>query len=233
MQSIRIVLVNPSHPGNIGATARAMKTMGLSNLYLVQPKAFPDQQASVMASHAADVLENAVVVSELQEAIADCQLILATSARDRDKPWPMLSPRDMAETISKEADDAQIAILFGRESVGLSNEELQLAHFHIQIPSIEEYSSLNLAQAVQVICYECRLASLEDAPKKEITTQHATAEEMEGLHQQLEERLIHSGFINPEKPMLTMVKLRKIFNKARLEDREVSLLRGVVKALTS
>jgi len=234
MKSIRIVLVNPSHPGNIGATARAMKTMGLSSLYLVEPLAFPHPKAQAMASHADDILNNAVVVDNLLDAIKNCQLVFATSARDREKPWPMLSPKAFAElAVTQTPADTPIAILFGRESIGLTNEELQYAHYHVQIPSVPEYYSLNLAQAVQILCYEMRLATLsaENTADPEIAL--ASIGEQEGLFEQLETGLIQKGFIDPSNPRQTMTKLRRLFAKTRLETLEVNILRGVIKALSA
>ena len=234
MKNIRIILVNTSHPGNIGAAARAMKTMGLSSLYLVQPKLFPHAEATAMAAGADDILFRAVVVETLEEAIADCQLVLATSARSRARPWPMLTPREMGEKITSEQHH-DIALVFGRESSGLTNEELQLAHYHVQIPSVENFSSLNVAQAVQVLCYEIRVASLfckeEGEPPLAPTSDniYPSAKSVEDFYQHLERLLIEIEFIDAQKPMHQMQKLRRIFAKARLETSEVQLLRGILK----
>ncbi|MBV8801935.1 MAG: RNA methyltransferase, partial [Gammaproteobacteria bacterium] len=160
LDNIRIVLVNPSHPGNIGATARAMKTMGLKKLYLVNPRLFPHTNANEMASGALDVLGQAVVVDELDEALTDCELVVGTSARERAIPWPQLLPRELADLARIEAQKTTIAIVFGREQSGLTNDELDRCHFHLIIPSNPDYSSLNLAAAVQVVAYELRVASL-------------------------------------------------------------------------
>lgn len=161
LDNIRIVLVNTSHPGNIGSAARAMKTMGLKHLYLVVPEKFPHHKANELASNAGDLLENAVVTSTIEEAIAGCQLILGTSTRERTIPWPLLTSREMGDKLKQESPQTKIAILFGREESGLSNDELHKCHYHIQIPANPEYSSLNLASAVQVISYELRMASLQ------------------------------------------------------------------------
>ena len=234
MHNIRIILVNTTHPGNIGAAARAMKTMGLSNLYLVAPKKFPDPEAVAMAAGAADVLSQAVIVQSLEDAIADCQLVLATSARSRARPWPMLTPREMGEKINVEKHQNKIALVFGRESSGLSNEELQLAHYHVQIPSSEHYGSLNVAQAVQVLCYEIRVAFLS-API--VSSSRDIYRGMQGVYpdtkaladfyQHLEVLLTEVEFIDVQKPMHQMQKLRRIFTKSRLEISEVQLLRGI------
>ena len=162
LENIRIVLMNTSHPGNIGSVARAMKTMGLTDLCLVSPLQFPDPKADEMASNAVDVLAQATVVETLEDAIADCALVVGTSARTRKIPWPLLAPRAMAEKVREEAPTNQIAIVFGREQSGLSNEELERCHLHVNIPANPEYSSLNLGAAVQVIAYELRVAALAE-----------------------------------------------------------------------
>src|SRR3990167_617643 len=158
LDQIRIVLINTSHPGNIGSVARAMKTMGLVQLYLVSPLQYPHHKANEMAVGATDILEQAVVVETLDEAIADCALVVGTSARMRTIPWPLLTPREMAEKIKCEPKTSTIAILFGCEQSGLNNDALQRCHYHIHIPANPDYSSLNLAAAVQIIAYELRLS---------------------------------------------------------------------------
>lgn len=233
MKNTRIVLINTSHPGNIGSAARAMKTMGLSSLYLVSPLIFPHDKAKEMASGAVDILEQATVVNTLDEAIADCQLVVGTSARPRTIPWPTLSPRELAEKIQQESETNKIAILFGRESSGLTNEELHCCHFHIQIPSNEEYSSLNLAAAVQIIAYELRVANLKQT---EITSpnwdyQYATAKELEGFYTHLEQVLVALDFLNPKAPRQLMTRLRRLFSRSRLDVMEVNILRGILGAV--
>src|SRR5690606_17751475 len=150
-----------SHPGNIGAAARAMKNMGLRQLTLVEPRDFPSGVAVGRAKAALDILDNAVVVPTLADAVADCTLVIGASARSRRIPWPVLTPTQCAEQLIAECEQSNVALVFGREDTGLSNEELQLCHFHVQIPADEEYSSLNLAAAVMVLCYELRLAMLQ------------------------------------------------------------------------
>ena len=230
LSNIRIVLINTSHPGNIGSAARAMKTMGLSELYLVSPVHFPDPKADELSAGAADVLSNAVVVSELDQALEGCSLIVGTSTRSRSLPWPILSPREFAEKAMSSPE--KIAVLFGREKSGLTNEELQRCHFHIQIPSNPEYSSLNLAAAVQVIGYELRVASESSPIKKEDENFIAAgAKEMEGFYGHLEKVLVDIEFINPLAPRQMMARLRRLFNRARLDEREVNILRGILKEI--
>ncbi|MDX1900549.1 MAG: tRNA (cytosine(32)/uridine(32)-2'-O)-methyltransferase TrmJ [Gammaproteobacteria bacterium] len=231
---VRVILINTSHPGNIGAAARAMKTMGLSQLTLVDPIAFPDPKAVEMASGANDILEKAIVASTLDEAIEDCTLIAGTSARSRTIPWPVVSPREFAEKITSEKYAAhKIAILFGREQSGLTNEELQRCHFHIQIPSHPNYSSLNLAAAVQIIAYEYRIAELAQTttPKIEWDYPPATSKELEGFYQHLSEVLTVARFLKPEAPRQLMTRLRRLFNRTELDSMEINILRGILTAL--
>jgi tRNA (cytidine32/uridine32-2'-O)-methyltransferase len=227
---MRIVLINTSHPGNIGSAARAMKTMGLSELYLVAPEIFPHQKAIEMASNAVDVLQNAKVVETLDEAIADCELVVGTSARSRTIPWPSLSPRELAEKVVAESQ-TKTAVLFGREQSGLTNEELHRCHFHIHIPSNPEYSSLNLAAAVQVICYEFKVASDKILPKNAWDYEFANAEQMENFYQHLEKVLIEIEFLNPKVPRQLMTRLKRLFNRARLDTMEMNIMRGILTAV--
>lgn len=230
MHNLRIVLVNTSHPGNIGATARAMKTMGLHDLYLVEPKHFPSVKANEMASGALDILSHAVVVNTLDEAIAECGLVVGTSARLRTIPWPKLSPREFAEKVIKENAATKIAVLFGREQSGLTNDELHRCHFHLQIPSHPNYSSLNLAAAVQIIAYELRVASLSEAPTF-WDYDYAAEKEMNSFYQHLEKVLIQIDFLNPDVPRQLITRLRRLFNRARLDVMEVNILRGILGAI--
>lgn len=229
LNSIRIILVATSHPGNIGSTARAMKTMGLSSLYLVSPKSFPDNKAKEMAAGADDVLEGAVVTQNLDDALVGCQLILATSARPRGLSLPGLLPVSCAEFISEQADTTQVAIVFGREHAGLTNEELLKCHYHINIPSNPEYSSLNLAQAVQIIAYELRMKLL--APKVEVALrndEYATADEIEQFYDHLKNVFIEIQFLKASNPRRLMQRVRRLFNRVKLEKMEVSILRGML-----
>lgn len=231
LDQIRIVLVNTSHPGNIGSAARAMKTMGLSRLYLVSPQQYPHQKAIEMAAGADDVLASAIVVPSLEEAVADCHWVIGTSARLRTIPWPLVSPRAMAEKIKQEPASSQIAIIFGREQSGLTNEELRRCHWHTQIPANPDYSSLNIAQAVQVLAYELRVASLSETPDAEWDYPLATAAEMERFFAHLEETLIDIQFLKPEAPRQLMTRLRRFFYRARPDVMEINILRGWCSAV--
>ncbi|EKD73830.1 MAG: hypothetical protein ACD_45C00180G0006 [uncultured bacterium] len=233
LNTIRIVLLNTSHPGNIGSVARAMKTMGLTQLYLVAPKQFPHPKAMEMAANARDVLTNAIVVSELEQAIADCHLVIGTSARSRTIPWPMLSPRQCAEKVVQESAAGHVAILFGQEQSGLTNEALHSCHFHVQIPSHPEYSSLNLAAAVQVITYELYNAETVENETTSMEWDYplATVRELEGFYQHLQQVLVELDFLNPKVPRQLMTRLRRLFNRTRLDVMEINILRGIVGAI--
>ncbi|XOV90224.1 MAG: RNA methyltransferase [Pseudomonadota bacterium] len=230
--NVSIVLVETTHPGNIGAAARAMKNMGLTRLVLVNPRGFPHEKAIWRAASAADVVEAAVVVESVEEAIGDSQLIIGTSARDRRIPWPLLEPRECGQKVHEaQAAGAKVAILFGREAHGLKNEELQKCHFHVNIPTAEAYSSLNLAMAVQVIAYEILLASRDQAPTQPWDMDFATGEAVENLFEHLERTLIEVNFHDPENPRQLMTRLRRLFNRVRLDKMEVNILRGFLSAV--
>lgn len=231
LNNIRIILIETSHPGNIGSVARAMKTMGLNNLYLINPKLFPHQKANELASSAMDILENAVVVKSLDEAIADCHFIIGTSTRSRTIPWPMLSPRNLAEKVRSEAGHLQTAILFGREQSGLTNEELHRCHFHVQIPANPEYSSLNIAAAVQVIAYELYQASLTENMPIEWDYQLASTNELDGFYLHLEKVLVELEFLNPKAPRQLMTRLRRLFSRAKPDVMEINILRGILGSM--
>ncbi|NQY63216.1 MAG: tRNA (cytosine(32)/uridine(32)-2'-O)-methyltransferase TrmJ [Alteromonadaceae bacterium] len=234
LENVRIVLVNTSDCRNIGSAARAMKTMGLSQLILVDPKEMPNGQAQAMAAGATDVLAGAKVVGTLEEAINDCGLVVGTSARSRTLPWPMLEPRGCGEKLIDEVSNFPVALVFGRESSGLTNEELQLCHFHVQIPANPEYSSLNLAMAVQTLSYEVRTSYLiaqEKAKEKAADDEYPIVEETERLYQHFEDALLATGFIVPSHPGLVMTKLRRLFNRARPDVKEVKMLRGMLASV--
>lgn len=229
LRSVRIVLVATSHPGNIGSTARAMKTMGLNSLYLVMPKSFPDLRAKEMAAGADDVLDSAIVTSSLDEALTGCQLILGTSARPRGLSLPGLLPVECAQLVSQLAENTQVAIVFGREHAGLTNEELLKCHYHINIPSNPEYSSLNLSQAVQIVAYELRMRIL--APEAEVSLRNeepATADEIEQFYTHLQEVFVEIQFLKLSNPRRLMQRVRRLFNRVILEKMEVNLLRGML-----
>lgn len=230
---LAVVLVNTSHPGNIGATARAMKNMGLSRLILVQPEDFPSGVAVGRAVSAGDILDNAVVVDSLQEAVADCGLVIGTSARSRKIPWPMLNPEQCADKIIKNGKNNKVALVFGREDAGLNNEELQQCHFHVQIPTAD-FSSLNLASAVLVICYEVHKAALAvqelpAASEDEFWDQEkANGEQMEHFYRHLERVMIAIDFHDPENPRQLMQRMRRLFSRIRVDVMEMNILRGIL-----
>jgi len=232
LERVRIVLVNTSHPGNIGSAARAMKTMGLSKLYLVEPQKFPHPKAQEMAASALDVLENAVIVNHLDQAIGDCDLIIGASARTRKIPWPLLTPREMSEKLKNQSNQSQIAILFGCEQSGLTNDELQRCHWHMQIPANPDYPSLNLAAAVQVVAYELRVASLSCISNmEEWDYRLANASEMEKFYLHLEEVLVKIDFLKLNAPRQLMTRLRRLFSRARPDVMEINILRGLLTAI--
>lgn len=232
LSHIRTVLVHTSHPGNIGSTARAMKTMGLKYLYLVRPKKFPAAEASALAAGADDILDKAKIVDTLDMAVKDCSLIIGASARNRALPIPVLNPREAAEKAIAETIQGRVAILYGREYAGLSNEELERCHFHIQIPTNPKYSSLNLAAAVQVISYEIRVAlkghsqNVDDKVSEE--RELVTADDMERFYTRLDEVLQAVNFINPHHPNRIMPRLRRLYNRARVDKNELNILRGIL-----
>lgn len=230
--NIRIVLVETSHPGNIGASARAMKNMGLSQLVLVQPRDFPSGVAVGRAASAQDVLESARVVDSLPQAIGDCALVIGTSARSRSIPWPMLDGREAAAKVVTEARERQVALVFGREDSGLNNEELQMCHYHLQLPANPGYSSLNLAAAVMVICYEIFVAA-EQGDDVESDDDYwdqprATTEQVEHFYAHLERVMVAIDFHDPENPRQLMQRLRRLFGRTRLDEMELNVLRGIL-----
>ena len=234
LSNVKIVLVNTSHPGNIGASARAMKNMGLNNLALVEPKDFPSGVAVGRAASAVDIIESAQIFDSLEAAIADCGLVIGTSARSRKIPWPMLSPEQTATKVLEELCTNKIALVFGREDAGLNNNELQLCHFHLQIPANENYSSLNLATAVMVICYEIRKALLihseiEEVAEDEFWDQEkATGEQVEQFYDHLERVMVAIDFHDPENPRQLMQRMRRLFNRIRIDVMEMNILRGIL-----
>ncbi|KZN28727.1 tRNA methyltransferase [Pseudoalteromonas luteoviolacea S2607] len=233
LQDIRIVLVNTSHSGNIGSVARAMKTMGFSQLYLVDPACEVDSHASALAAGATDVLGSAVTVDKLEDAIADCSLVIGTSARSRTLSWPMVDPRECAQKLVAESASGPVALVFGRENSGLTNEELQLCNYHVCIPANPEYSSLNLAMAVQTLTYETRMTFLDtqDTQPEEDDTKYPTSEQMELFYEHLESTLSETGFIVKQHPGMVMTKLKRLFNRARPEDQELNILRGILSSV--
>lgn len=228
---IRIVLVGTTHPGNIGAAARAMKTMGLSDLALVSPKIYPSAEATARAAGADDILGAATVFDSLRNAVADCSLVYGTSARRRSIAWPCLTPEEAAAEIT--AGDAPAALVFGRENSGLSNEELECCNRMIVIPSDPAFSSLNLAAAVQILCYA---VSREAQGRDGIKTAGkplppVTAADMEHFYAQLEGCLIDIGFHDPDKPRRLMRRLRRLCSRLDLDQNEYNILRGIIAAV--
>ncbi len=230
--SIRIVLVGTTHPGNIGAVARAMKNMGLRDLVLVSPRFFPHEEATARASGATDVLDNAAVVDTLADALTDCVYVVGASARSRTISWPSMGPRDCAERMIRESAIGTVAAVFGPEKSGLHNDDLDLCHTLLTIPTDPGFSSLNLAMAVQVLTYELRVASFVDTgPVFESEAPPATAEEMEHFYAHLERVLADISFLDPQNPRHLMRRLRRLFIRARPDKNEINILRGILTAV--
>ncbi len=236
LENIRIILVNTTHPGNIGAAARAMKNMGLAELVIVAPKRYPDEEAVFRAAGAKDILAAAVVVDSVEEAIEGCGLVLGTSARERKIPWPLFDPRESAAKakLSLMAGN-KVAIMFGREDRGLTNEELQKCHFHVHIPTNEDYSSLNLGAAVQVLCYEMRMAVLADKALQKNHVVPATlladAADVERMLVHLEQVLVDVKFLESGSSNQVMTRMRRLFLRQQLDAMEVNVLRGILKTI--
>ena len=229
---VRVVLINTTHPGNIGATARAMKVMGLTSLHLVTPKIFPNAEATAMASGADDILQTAVLHDTLDSALAGCPLVLGTSARLRSLPMPMFDARRAARQALQESGSHDVAILFGRERYGLTNEEMMRCQYLVNIPANPEYSSLNLAQAVQIMSYELRVAAMgvADISLPPLDWEPVDDEQMERLFEHLEQTLLEIRFLNPKQPKKLMMRLRRLFKRARPDQNEINILRGILKA---
>lgn len=241
LDNIRIVLVNTSHPGNIGAAARAMKNMGLSKLTLVDPKDYPSLEAISRSVGAVDILDNVVITDDLQQAVSDCIWVAGTSARLRTIEWPILEPRECVQTSLEHIEQGEIAIVFGRENSGLTNEELEKCNALLHIPTNPDFSSLNVAAAVQVVCYEYRLALLEQGKIKHRTTKHkgnkcrydalANASQLDGMHGHLYDALDYMGFFGTNNPDIVMRRLKGLFNRAGTTQRELSIIRGICSAI--
>lgn len=229
--NVRIVLVETSHSGNIGAAARAMKNMCLSRLYLVAPREFPSAEASARASGADDVLNAACVCGTLEEAVADCCLVFGASARPRTIVWPQTDAHGCAEMVAQRPE-GDIAIVFGRERSGLTNQELEHCNYLLHIPCNPEFSSLNVAAALQVVTYELMLAYRRSGPTAELPKEDepATMEELERFYGHLESTLVELDFLDPSNPRQLMRRLRRLFNRTELERTEVNILRGILTA---
>lgn len=231
--NIRIVLVNPSHPGNIGAVARAMKTMELKHLYLVKPKNFPHVDATARAAGADDILANATVTSSLTDALKGSNVVFGTSARLRALSLPKLQPKEAAQIIIKTAPTHIVTIIFGRENNGLTNEELELCNYHLYIPTNPAFYSLNLAAAVQLVAYEIKMLQPVDNIKNTITEELATTEELQAFYQHLQQILIAIKFLDLKNPRKVLSRLMLLFNRTRLNKNEVNILRGILTAIQS
>ena len=229
--SIRIVLVGTSHPGNIGAVARAMKNMGIRDLALVDPRYFPHEEATTRASGAHDLLENATRVETLEEAIADCIYVAGASARPRSINWPCLDCKDAAVRLIEESAHGTVAAVFGPEKTGLSNSDLDHCDTLLTIPTHPDFSSLNLAMAVQVLTYEIRAAQAEKRPAYEADAPLATSEDLERFYGHLEQVLTDLQFFDPENPRYLMRRLRRLFIRARPDQNELNILRGILTSV--
>ena len=229
LNSVKVVLVGTTHPGNIGATARAMKNMGILDLALVKPKEFPSDVATFRSKAAKDILEKASVHTSLEEAISECELVVGTSARGRTVPWPVLNPREAAEEMHKSSLNGKVAIVFGREDRGLTNEELGLCNFHVHIPSDPEYSSLNLSQAVQILAYEIRLSYLQDrhVNKEYWDVELANNEQTERLINHMDELMQEVDFYDVENPRKLLVRVRRFFKRSKIDVMEANIFRGL------
>ena len=227
---IRVVLVNTTQPGNIGGAARAMMNMGLSRLYLVRPEIFPSDRAIWRAAGASSVLASAIAVDSFDEAVADCHLVVGTSARERRIPWPLADPRECSARVLAEPEQSEIALAFGREHSGLTNDELQKCHLHVHIPSNPDYSSLNLCAAVQVLAYELRMQALGlvgELPVRAAWDEPlAPNKSVDLLIEHFERAMVNTGFHDPENPRQTMTRLRRMINRIRPDESEVQILRG-------
>ncbi|MDP5239590.1 RNA methyltransferase [Uliginosibacterium sp. 31-16] len=228
LNRFRVVLSHPSHPGNIGAVARALKTMGLSRLYLVNPRSFPDPEAETRASGATDVLANATVCNSLEEALAGVSMAAAFTARRRELALPMQWARQAAGTLAEAAQQGDVALVFGNETYGLSNEELAICQLPVMIPANPEYSSLNLGAAVQLMCYELRMATQDLGEAPASFGELATVDEVENMLGHFQTAMTASGFFNPENPKRLMPRLRRMFGRIHLERDEVNILRGML-----
>ncbi|BCD89990.1 tRNA (cytidine/uridine-2'-O-)-methyltransferase TrmJ [Francisella halioticida] len=238
LKNIRIVLVEPSHSGNVGSTARAMLNMGLTNLWLVNPKKGIDDEAIALSCHATEVVKGAIIVNSLDQALEGIDYVVGTSARVRKVSLPIEPISKVATNILNkiQKSDEKIAILFGRERTGLLNEELLMSNVHAYIPSNEGYTSLNLAQAVQLVAYEIHKQMIESIDAKSVPEYNhlhkkASIKELQGLYQHLENSMLNTGFLDKDKPGHVMDKLKRLFQRSELESQEVNILRGFLSSL--
>ncbi|QIL86562.1 tRNA (cytosine(32)/uridine(32)-2'-O)-methyltransferase TrmJ [Vibrio sp. HDW18] len=234
LDRVKVVLVGTSHSGNIGSAARAMKVMGLSRMVLVDPQCQVDAQAIALAAGASEIALNAEIYPTLEAAVADCGLVVGTSARSRTLEWPILEPRQCAEKLIAEAEHHSVAVVFGRERTGLTNDELQRCHYHVCVPANPEYSSLNIAMAVQLLSYELRMAWLALKPNQDphqVESAYPHHQELERFYQHLQTVITQTEFISAQQPGQVMNKLRRMFTRARPEAQEINMLRGILTAV--
>lgn len=251
LDQIKVVMVQTWHPGNIGAAARAMKTMGIHDLWLVSPRVFPSDEANALAAGALDVVENATIVDSLDEAISDCSVVVATSARSRSHPWPMLTAREFGEQHAGPLNAEKIAVVFGPETSGLDNDALRKCHYHVEIPSNPDYGVLNVSSAVQVVCYELYMAEKlaqdheglgkkgdtgNDKPRSKpkptaARQRYPNNKEMEHFYGHLEQTLDKAGFIVKAHPGKAMLRLKRLFTRARPEKTELNMLQGILSSM--
>ncbi len=233
--SIKIVLVGTTHPGNIGAAARAIKTMGLKHLDLVSPKEFPSDEAVYRSKAAKDILDEASIYQSLLESVKDCEIVIGTSARNRKIPWPVLDPKGASKEInSKVRKNSKAAIVFGREDRGLTNEELGLCNLHVHIPTNEEYTSLNLAQAVQIMTYEIRMSFIELDNKEhdqEWDVDLATSDQTERLIDHMDELMKEVEFYDTENPRKLLMRVRRFFKRSDIDVMEANIFRGLFSTI--
>lgn len=231
LQAIRTVLVNPTHPGNMGGAARALKNMGLDQLYLVGPSDYPSPEATARAADAADVLDRAIVCATLDQAIGACHFVVGTTARSRRIGWPTLEPSAGAQRLLEEAARGPVALLFGQERMGLTNEEIDRCHAMVHIPSSPAYPSLNLVSAVQILAYEIYRSAAGSTVSARVSEVPAREEEMDLFYRHLEEVLLRTGFLDPANPRLLLRRLRRLFNRAQPDQNEVNILRGILTSV--
>ena len=231
-QFVQIVLVETSHPGNIGSVARAMKNMGLANLSLINPKKFPHQEATALAGNATEVLDNAKIFSSIQEAVNTSKVIYATSARERTIEWPTLTANDAASEIQElVANEIEVSILFGREDRGLTNDELQLANKHLIIPAHPDYPVLNIAMSTQVVCYELYQAAQKNSVDSWQDFPEYTSEELNNLINHFNETVIALELVDPNNPKQIMTRMERMFRRLYPDQMEGNFLRGFLKAV--
>ena len=235
LDQFKVILSHTTHPGNIGATARAMKVMGLSKLRLVNPKHFPSAEATERASKASDLLTNAEVFNSTEEAIADCRLVVGASVRTRSLPTRLVTPRELTEIIAAKPENVPIALLFGTENSGLTNEELHLCHFQVYIPTNSDYSSLNLSQAVQLIAYELRLtfSGMQQLPEQRVIDNERVINrnQLDGLLNHLKSVMVDVGYLNTAHQKQIDNRLSRLFSRSDMTESEFKILRGFLSSI--